>query len=104
MRDSTAPPPRPHYAEGQVLTATVLTAEQDQRLTGLRRHAAVQHAWGIVAGLALVPDGDDVLVQPGLAVDGFGRALALPAPARLTGDLIDPTGTATARGVWVLYG
>ena len=38
------------------------------------------HQWGIVAGLALTPTSETVRIEPGVAVDGYGRPLVLQAP------------------------
>src|SRR4029077_10019980 len=45
-----------------------------------RRHNIAHHTWGIVRGLAIVIDPDGTLfVQPGFAIDGYGRELILSA-------------------------
>ena len=72
---------RVHYREGQRLLAADLRAEQAYHDAARRRHALSGHAWGIVRGLAPAVDDDGrLLIQPGLAVDGYGREMLLPEP------------------------
>ena len=104
---SAAAPPavarRPRFRERQVVSATELVAEQAYLVDLVRRHRIGGHSWGIVAGLALVPAPDGVLVQPGVAVDGFGRELVVPAPVTLPADAFERL-DADAVDVWLLYG
>ena len=80
-----APPssaPRVRYLEGQTLRAADLNAEQANRVAMRRRHHLAHHDWGVVAGLFVSPaDGSDatsdLVVTPGMAVDGYGRELFL---------------------------
>ena len=72
---------RVHYREGQRLLAADLRAEQAYHDAARRRHALSGHTWGIVRGLAPAVDDDGrLLIQPGLAVDGYGREMLLPEP------------------------
>ncbi|HEX5837959.1 MAG TPA: hypothetical protein VFY26_09010 [Anaerolineales bacterium] len=87
--------PRVRYAEKQILRAADLTGEQTYRMVQRRRHVLAAHGWGIVFGLMLVqPDRiqdhhkdqseeNVFLLQPGLAVDGYGREIRVPKPLRL---------------------
>jgi hypothetical protein len=70
---------RVHYFEGQFLRPQDFTDEQDYHLAHHRRHNIAHHEWGIVAGLDLIIDLQDgaAVVEPGVAVDGFGRELVL---------------------------
>lgn len=74
------------YVEREPLTAADLSAEQSARLTQRWLHQTAEHDWGIVVGLALDPDQRGVTVQPGVAVDGYGRELVLGEPLRLEWD------------------
>ncbi len=70
---------RVRYRETQTLRAGDLQDEQAYRIGMRRRHHIAHHQWGIVNGLQLVQgQGNTVLVQPGMAVDGYGRDLIVP--------------------------
>jgi hypothetical protein len=73
---------RVHYFQGQFLRPEDFAREQEYHLAAHRRHNVANHRWGIVAGLELVldPQGAGVLLQPGVAVDAFGRVLVLGQP------------------------
>jgi hypothetical protein len=66
---------RVRYQEGQLLRAADLNAEQAYLTVVRRRHNVAEHGWGIVSGLALAPDAQGLALQPGMAIDGFGREL-----------------------------
>lgn len=72
---------RPQYYQGQYLGAEDFTAEQSYHRDMRRRHNLGPHAWGIVIGLQLVLEdqeagsGKDVFIEPGLAIDGYGREI-----------------------------
>ena len=98
---------RPDFFEGEYLAA----ADLEQLVIYLRdqsaRHALGGHAWGIVAGLQLVEQtspagGLDVYLLPGYAVDGYGRAVIVLNPLRLTPDIFNgqPTGPVE---LWLRY-
>ncbi len=82
---------RVQYREGQRLLAADLRAEQAYHTAARRRHALSGHTWGIVRGLAPAVDAGRLLIQPGLAVDGYGRELLLPEPLA-----VDPADLAAA--------
>lgn len=92
--------PRVRYAEKQVLRAADLSDEQAYQMNLRRRHILAAHEWGIVYGLMphCQPDIEGFWVQPGLAVDGFGREIAVPQPycypCLLPSGLFD---------IWLLY-
>lgn len=75
-------PSRVYFRERQPLRASDLQAEQDYLLGLVGRHAVAAHEWGIVRGLAITLEGDVATVSPGLAVDGYGRELALFQPVQ----------------------
>lgn len=72
-------PTRVSYRERQILRWGDLATDQAYHTTSRWRHNRMHHGWGIVAGLNL-DDTDQVLtISPGMAVDGYGRELILPA-------------------------
>ena len=78
-------PTRVHYYDRQYLRTQDFDAEQHYHLTAHRRHDIARHVGGIVAGLAVVASGDgELTVQPGVAVDGYGRLLVLTSPAPIS--------------------
>jgi hypothetical protein len=87
---------RARFTEGQFLRAADLAVEQAHRENAARRHRIGGHAWGVIAGLRLVPGRLTVTVTPGLAVDGHGRILVVAAPVELA-----LAGDAGERDVWV---
>ena len=101
---------RVHYFQRQYLGAEDFDAEQAYHRDMRRRHNLAQHTWGIVCGLELAqqpregdPSSRDVFVQPGFAVDGFGREIvvlhAQPLDALLFAAF---TGTRTLS-LWLTY-
>lgn len=75
---------RVHYAERQRLRADDLRLEQDWRLGRAGRHELGHHHWGVVRGLRVAADVDGrYWLQPGIAVDGYGREVEVPAPMPL---------------------
>jgi hypothetical protein len=75
---------RVHFREQQILTYSDLRSEQTYLVAMRRRHNIAHHGWGIVHGLELELAGAGVLLQPGFAVDGYGRELVVPAPVFLS--------------------
>ena len=110
---------RLNYYEGEFLGAADFQAEQDYHRDMRRRHNVGQHTWGIVSGLDLVqlpkgtntvngPPAVDVYVQPGMAVDAFGREIVVLNKTQLTPDLFAPYFDASNAGpqtmyVWISY-
>lgn len=110
---------RLNYYEGEYLGATDFQAEQDYQRDMRRRHNVGPHTWGIVNGLDLaqVPTGVNapgsnlpevnVYVQPGMAIDGFGREIVALSKTQLTTDLFaaynNPGAPYTAMSVWISY-
>jgi hypothetical protein len=86
-------PLRPAFHEGQVLAAADLAATVEHARGAAARHARYLHDWGIADGLGLVTQSRtdpasnarfvEVSVSPGLAVDGTGREIVVPAPVVL---------------------
>jgi hypothetical protein len=87
-------PLRPEFHEGQVLAAADLAATVSYARAAAVRHARLSHDWGIADGLALTTENRtdpttnaryvEVSVQAGLAVDGTGREIVVPAPVVLS--------------------
>ena len=79
---------RPRFFEGQYIGSADLEAVVAYARDLGREHALGPHSWGIAAGLDLVEvpaagGGVDYFVLPGLAWDGYGRAIVLLAPAQV---------------------
>lgn len=101
---------RLHYYERQYLGAADLEDQQTYLRDMRRRHNVGHHTWGIVTGLDLVyvpvpgdPTAVNFFIQPGMAVDGFGREIIVMAPVQL-----DPAKFASFTGVgphdvWISY-
>ena len=106
---------RPRYFQGEYLGPEDLTAAVDHARWARARHDLGAHAWGIAAGLGLreVPaleGGVDVFVEPGYAVDGFGRPLTVATPTALPLDRLQglnvalgPGQTSVRVAVWLRY-
>jgi hypothetical protein len=82
---------RPLFFEGQYLGADDLTAIINYVRANFSRENIGHHSWGIVAGLNLVAQAItdtavDYFIQPGVAVDGFGRIVVITSPARITSE------------------
>ena len=127
---------RLNYYEGEYLGALDFQAEQDYHRDLRRRHNVGPHTWGIIAGLDIAqisnsqtvngslqvpaytgcpittlpnstPTPVDVYIQPGTAVDGFGREIVVLNQTQLTQELFaayyNPSGTAILMQVWIAY-
>jgi hypothetical protein len=71
---------RVRYYDQQILRTSDFVDEQAYHLAQRRRHTIGGHIWGIVYGLELAEDANgDLTVQPGMAIDGYGRELILSA-------------------------
>jgi hypothetical protein len=68
---------RVRYFSNQFLRTPDFTAEQRYHLDMRRRHNIGHHSLGIVAGLELQLEDELPVVEPGMAVDGYGRELVL---------------------------
>ncbi|MBB2890225.1 hypothetical protein [Flexivirga oryzae] len=89
MTDQVA---RPRFYEGQYLSADDLTAAVDYGRTQLARAMLATHRWGIALGLDLTETAGPnntvtVSIEPGWALDGFGRPLLVSEPVQLTGSM-----------------
>ncbi len=93
---------RPRFADGQVLAAADLTAEQTYLIAARRRHLISGHTPGIVSGLEPSLQGGVVTVSPGLAVDGAGRELVVSEATVARAGAAAPGGGADI-GIYVQY-
>jgi hypothetical protein len=82
---------RPNYYEGQYLGAQDLVAAQEYQRQQDQRHRLAAHTWGIAVGLELEErpqpgssDAVDVYLKPGYAVDGFGHAIVVLTPYKIS--------------------
>lgn len=99
---TVVPAMRVNYFDRQFLRLAEFRDEQAYHIALRRRHNLGHHSWGIVTGLALVREDTVVVVQSGMAVDGYGRELLLPD--RVTIDQAVFTRHGTARlDVWLEY-
>lgn len=94
---------RPSFYEGQFLSAADLDAAVSYPRVQQARHQLGTHTWGIASGLTLrerpaagAPDRVEVIVQPGLAWDGYGRTIAIERPERLDESLFEAIAFAAA--------
>jgi hypothetical protein len=100
---------RVRYFERQFLRAADFRAEQTYDRDARRRHVLGHHTWGIVTGFALTeaPDGPSgfvtVTLEPGTAIDGFGRELVGYHPLRLDAELFDAFHAEGHHTVWIGY-
>jgi len=98
---------RPQFFEGQYLGADDLASIVEYlRTTGARQNLS-HHSWGIVIGLNLVsqPISDtsvEYYVQPGVAIDGYGRIIVVNNPARIEADQFVSIGSGNVD-VWIRY-
>ncbi len=77
--DNLTLPLRVHYFPQQYLRRQDFSDEQAYQVALRRRHTIAHHSWGIVIGLDLAVEEGQLLVRPGLAIDGYGREQFLPA-------------------------
>ena len=94
---------RVHYVERQFLQTQDFVDEQAYHLSQQRLHSITEHTWGIVSGLKVLQDQDGtLLVQPGMAIDGYGRMLVLPDRQTLPSNAFDLKGSEVLE-VYALY-
>ncbi len=101
---------RLNYYEGEYLGAVDFEAEQEYHRDMRRRHNIGQHTWGIVTGLDVAQflNGGansevDVYIQPGMAVDGFGREVLVLSPLQLTPDMFADFPLKQSLSIWIAY-
>jgi hypothetical protein len=93
MTDSIS---RVRYYDQQILRTSDFVDEQAYHLAQRRRHNIGAHIWGIVSGLELALDANGALgVQPGMAIDGYGRELILEQYRPIDPRIFDEKGSET---------
>jgi hypothetical protein len=84
---------RPTFYEGEILPAADLVGSVDYARNQLARHDRYLHRWGIATGLVLqgtkkaTVNGTAyvaVTLVAGIAIDGYGREIVVPADAQLS--------------------
>lgn len=98
---------RPQFFEGQYLGADDLASIVEYLRTSNARQNLGQHSWGIAIGLQLVsqPVTDTAVeyyVQPGVAIDGYGRIIVVSNPTRIEADAFVSIGSGNVD-VWIRY-
>jgi hypothetical protein len=98
-------PERPAFFEGQILAAADLTSAIDYGRGQAARHERYLHDWGIAEGLEFTKTPDtsgkyvDVMLGSGVAIDGTGREIVVPAPVLLsTADFFNANGASPQAG------
>ncbi len=74
-------PTRPRFFAGQLLTDAELVELETYVIEKNKLHNRFLHGWGVVCGLEVVCGecGDDIVVQPGYALDPCGNDVVVPA-------------------------
>lgn len=93
---------RVHYFERQFLRPADFADEQDYHVAMRRRHNISHHTWGVVTGLEVIAEEGNLYVQPGVAVDGYGRELILPQRQPLSTNAFTEKGS-DELDVWLVY-
>lgn len=100
---------RLNYYQRQYLGAADFKAEQAYHRNMRRKHNLAHHTWGIVVGLELVERAEEgtggvsVFVQPGVAVDGYGREIIVAQPHKLDPKDFSRFDTLNKREIWIAY-
>ena len=101
---------RLNYFQRQFLNAQDFRDEQTYHRGMRRRHNVGQHTWGIVVGLELIEkarEGDtpfvDIWLQPGMAIDGYGREILVLEPQKLDTVAFDSFANLFHREVWIAF-
>jgi len=98
----TSVPTRVNYFDGQFLRRNEFVDEQSYQIDLRRRHNISHHGWGIVTGLELALEEGQLVLRPGLAVDGYGRELFLPAKRLINTDEFIRLGS-NRLDAWLFY-
>jgi hypothetical protein len=101
---------RTNYYQRQFLGAEDFKAQAAYHRFMRHRHNLGHHTFGIVVGLELVertregnPNARDVFVQPGMAVDGYGREIIVLQPHKLNPMDFEAFHDLRHREVWIAY-
>lgn len=95
-------PSRVNYFDKQFLRKQEFADEQGYQIALRRRHNISHHSWGIVVGLEVAAEEEQLVVRPGLAIDGYGRELFLPARVNIDPDEFTRLGS-DRLDVWLFY-
>jgi hypothetical protein len=90
------------FRERQLLRTADLADEQAYHLAMRRRHHLAQHGWGVVRGLRLALAGGGWTIDPGMAVDGYGRELFVAEPLRVPAEAFAQL-ESDRLDVWLVY-
>jgi hypothetical protein len=74
---------RPTFYEGEILPAADLTATVDYSRSQMARQSRYLHSWGIATGLRLSFGNGTATLGQGVAIDGTGREIVVPADVQL---------------------
>ncbi|HWX36627.1 MAG TPA: hypothetical protein VNZ53_55590 [Steroidobacteraceae bacterium] len=94
---------RVNYFDRQFLRTQDFVDEQSYQIAMRRRHNIAHHRWGIVNGLQLVSEEQNLFVQPGMAIDVFGRELILEDRQLLPPTAFQDKGSEILNA-WLAYG
>ncbi len=101
---------RPRYYERQYLGTRDFQDEQAYHIEMRRRHNIAHHTWGIASGLEVVQDTTTSLwvLQPGFAIDGYGREIIVAEPEplnllRIKDRVSDQSTLPATLEVWISY-
>jgi len=93
---------RVHYFDKQFLRVDEFRDEQLYQLALRRRHNNAQHTWGIVCGLEIQIEEQSIVVQPGMAIDGYGRELLLTVKKTVAPENFDDLAS-DRLDLWLIY-
>ncbi len=93
---------RVNYFDRQFLRRQDFADEQQYHLAMRRRHNIAHHGWGIVSGLTLDFDNGALFLNPGMAIDGYGRELIQSYRVELPSNTF-VSEMNDAVDVWLLY-
>lgn len=98
---------RPQFRPGDFLGANNLVAIVDYLRTTTARQNLGQHSWGVIIGLNLVSQAItdtavEYYVQPGVAIDGYGRIIVVNNPARIEAEQFVSISSGNVD-VWIRY-
>lgn len=98
---------RPTFFEGQYIGADDLDAIVDYLRVMVSRQNLGQHTWGVAIGLDIISQAVsdtavEYFIQPGVAVDGFGRIIVVSTPARIDAEKFVSIGSGNID-IWIRY-
>lgn len=99
----TSPIARPTFYEGEILPAADLDATVDYARNQMARHARYLHSWGIATGLNLTFASGAATLSAGVAIDGTGREIVVPADVQLDSTTFDVFPTLDPNTLYPVY-